>query len=51
MELNLKSKLCQYLSLSKLCTAGSDEIEELSVYVENSDDSVKLMKFMLDSVV
>ena len=46
MRLNLKSKLCQYVSLAKLCSAGTDEIKEMELKVENSDDVASLMKFM-----
>lgn len=46
LRLNLKSKLCQYVSLAKLCSAGADEIKELELKVENPDDVASLMKFM-----
>lgn len=48
MKLNLKSKLCQYLSFAKLCSADRDEIEELTIKAENPDDLKKLMKFMYE---
>ena len=48
MRLNLKSKLCQYVSLTKLCSAGSDEIEALEIKVENPDDVTELVKFMFN---
>lgn len=44
MKLNLKSKLCQYLTLAKLCSAGVDEIKELSINADNEKDVTKLMK-------
>lgn len=48
MKLNLKSKLCQYLSFVKLCSADRDEIKELTIKAENTDDFKKLMKFMYE---
>ena len=48
MQLNLKSKLCQYVSLAKLCSAGADEIESLEIKVENPDDVTELVKFMFN---
>lgn len=51
MKLNLKSKLCQYLTLAKLCSARSDEIKELSINADNEKDTAKLMKFMFDGIM
>lgn len=48
MKLNLKSKLCQYLSFAKLCSADRDEIDELNIKAENPDDLKRLMKFMYE---
>ena len=48
MKLNLKSKLCQYLSFAKLCSADSEEIKELIIKADNAEDVTKLMKFMFD---
>ena len=50
MKLNLKSKLCQYVSLAKLCSAGVDEIKELDINADNPNDTAKLMKFMFDGI-
>ena len=50
MKLNLKSKLCQYVALAKLCSAGFDEIKELNIIADNPDDTAKLMKFMFDGI-
>lgn len=50
MKLNLKSKLCQYVSLAKLCSAGIDEIKELNIIADNPDDTAKLMKFMFNGI-
>ena len=50
MKLNLKSKLCQYVSLAKLCCAGVDEIKELNIIADNPDDTAKLMKFMFNGI-
>lgn len=51
MRLNLKSKLCQYLTLAKLCSAGGDEIKELSINADNEKDVTKLMNFMFDGIM
>ena len=48
MKLNLKSKLCQYLSFAKLCSTDSEEIKELVIKADNAEDVTKLMKFMFD---
>ena len=48
MKLNLKSKLCQYLSFAKLCSTDSEEIKELTIKAENKEDISKLTKFMYD---
>ena len=50
MKLNLKSKLCQYVSLAKLCSAGVDVIKELNIIADNPNDTAKLMKFMFDGI-
>ena len=50
MKLNLKSKLCQYVSLAKLCSAVVDEIKELNIIADNPDDTAKLMKFMFNGI-
>lgn len=46
MRLNLKSNLCKYISFTKLCTAGQDEIKEIEVHAENREDIDRLFKFM-----
>ena len=46
MRLNLKSNLCKYVSLAKLCTAGKSDIEELEVHAENKEDIDRLFHFM-----
>ena len=48
MKLNLKSKLCQYLSFAKLCSTDSEEIKELTIKADNQEDVTKLMNFMLN---
>ena len=50
-RLNLKSKLCQYLSFAKLCSADSEEIKELIIKADNAEDVTKLMKFMFDGIM
>ena len=51
MKLNLKSKLCQYLSFAKLCSADSEEIKELTIKSDNPNDAAKLIKFMFDGIM
>ena len=43
-RLNLKSKLCQYVSLSSIFTSG--EIPELEIVAYEQEDVDKLMLFM-----
>lgn len=50
MKLNLKSKLCQYVSIAKICSSGAEEIQELNIVAENPEDTARLMKFMLDGI-
>lgn len=45
IRINLKSKLSQYFSLAKLFSDG--EIPELELETENSDDTNKLIAFMV----
>jgi hypothetical protein len=42
-RLNLKSKLCQLVGLTKLIEGG--KIAEASIYCENKDDESKLFRF------
>lgn len=51
MKLNLKSKLCQYLSFANLCSADSEEIKEMTIKADNAEDVTKLMKFMFDGIM
>ncbi|MBQ9673394.1 MAG: hypothetical protein IJV39_02080 [Ruminococcus sp.] len=44
-RLNLKSKLCQLVGLTKLIEGG--KIAEASVYCENKNDESKLFRFNL----
>lgn len=44
-RLNLKSKLCQLVGLTKLIEGGM--IAEASIYCENKNDEVKLFRFNL----
>ena len=50
MRLNLKSSLCQYVSLAKLCSADSEEISEIEVHAEKREDIDKLFKFMCGGI-
>ena len=46
IQLNMKSKLTQYIALAKIFSDG--EIPELELRAENSDDVAKLSKFMME---
>lgn len=50
MRLNLKSNLCQYVSLAKLCCADEKEISEIEVHAEKREDIDKLFKFMCGGI-
>ena len=45
-RLNLKSKLCQYVSMATIFSNG--EIPELEVIAYEKEDTDKLIQFMLD---
>jgi len=44
-RLNLKSKLCQYLALSKIFSAA--KIEEIEIVASNPDDNALLLDYLL----
>lgn len=44
-RLNLKSKICQYLSLANIFSDGT--IEEIEIMVSNPDDLAKLIDYMI----
>lgn len=46
-RINMKSKLCQYISIANIFTAGSDVISHLNLEAENTEDVAELLKFML----
>ena len=46
MRLNLKSNLCKYVSLAKLCVAGHDDVKEIEIYAESKEDVDRLFKYM-----
>lgn len=46
IQLNMKSKLTQYVALAKIFSDG--EIPELELHAENPDDVAKLIKFMME---
>lgn len=46
-RLNLKSKLCQYVSLANIFSNG--EIPELEVIAHEPDDVTRLVEFMMSS--
>lgn len=47
-RLNLKSKLCQYISFAKLIEGG--EIPEMEIVAYKPEDMMKLLNFMIDDV-
>lgn len=48
--LNLKSKLTQYVSIAKIFSDGSDLINSLEIKVENNNDAMKLIDFMMGRI-
>lgn len=44
-RLNLKSKICQYLSLANIFSDGT--IEEIEIMVSDPDDLAKLIDYMI----
>ncbi len=46
-RLNLKSKLCQYVSLATIFTSNDIEIPELEIIASEKEDIDKLFKFMI----
>ena len=46
-RLNLKSKLCQYVSMAKIFSNG--EIPELELIAYEAEDISKLVNFMMES--
>lgn len=44
-RINLKSKLCQYISLAEIFSNG--EIPEMELVVQNPEDTKKLIGFIL----
>ena len=44
-RLNLKSKICQYLSLANIFSDGT--IEEIEIMTSNPNDLAKLIDFMI----
>ena len=45
-RLNLKSKLCQYVSMANIFSNG--EIPELEIIAYESEDTDKLLRFMMN---
>lgn len=46
-RLNLKSKLCQYLTLSKLFSASNEEIPELELVCYNPEDALRFVDYLI----
>ena len=47
MNINLKSKIAQYISLANLCSAGNGVIDEVEIVANNRSDIDRLIKFMI----
>lgn len=47
MNINLKSKIAQYISLANLCSAGT-VIEEVEIVANNRADIDRLLNFMIE---
>lgn len=47
-RLNLKSKLCQYVSLANIFSNGEREIPELEIIAAEKEDIDKLFNFMIN---
>lgn len=46
-RLNLKSKLCQYVSMANIFSSGNVEIPELELIAYDPEDTAKLVNFMM----
>ena len=46
-RINLKSKLCQYISLAEIFSNG--EIPEMELVVQNPEDTKKLIEYMISA--
>lgn len=45
-RLNLKSRLCQYISFAKI-VAGDNSIPEMEIIAPEYEDRIRLLKFMM----
>ena len=48
MNINLKSKIAQYISLANLCSAGTGVIDEVEIVANNRSDIDRLINFMIE---
>ena len=46
-RLNLKSRLCQYISFAKI-VAGENSIPEMEIIASDGEDRAKLLLFMME---
>lgn len=46
-RLNLKSKLCQYVSMANIFSSGNVEIPELELIAYEPEDTTRLVNFMM----
>lgn len=47
-RLNLKSKLCQYVSLVNIFSNGNSNIPELEIVAHEQEDVQRIINFMMD---
>ena len=47
-RLNLKSRLCQYISFAKI-VAGENSIPEMEIVASDVDDRMRLLLFMMEN--
>jgi len=48
MNINLKSRMAQYISLANLCATGNEDIKQIEIVANEREDIDKLIEFMSD---
>lgn len=51
MNINLKSRIAQYISLANLCAAGNEEIKQIEIVANEREDIDKLIEFMREGEI
>lgn len=46
-RLNLKSKLCQFISLTNILSVHNSEIPELEIVAYNPNDTIRIANFLM----